>query len=66
MKLTLPDGQVIERRWSPGMCTGYVAKAVEINADDIRSMRLCAAADPKGFYVAMLQFEHRFPERRMG
>ena len=65
MKLTLKDGQVIERPFAAG-AQGFVATKIEISPDDIRAMRDMAQRDFSTFYAHMSQLEMRFPERRVG
>ena len=65
MRITLPNGLVLKRRFSPSMCTGYIASMIEFDADDIAAMRALARSNAIGFDVAMQQLESRFPERRV-
>lgn len=64
MKITLTDGSVIEKQFTPANCTGYRATFIEIDADDIRKMRNLAHRNPTQFQLLMNQLEARFPDRR--
>ena len=63
MKMTLPDGQVIERPFAAG-AQGFVTTKIEITSDDVGDMVAMLIERPKDLYVHLMQLQARFPERR--
>lgn len=65
MRILLADGKIVERSFL-GAVTGYVASAIQIGPQDVRSMRIMARDTPGDFQTAMHQLEHRFTTERVG
>jgi hypothetical protein len=59
MKITLSDGRVIKRRFVHG-CTGYRAKAIEIDAADVMDMYRLLHVDPEELDACLIQLKHRW------
>lgn len=64
MRITLENGSVVERPFSPAACTGYVATAIEFNGRDVMAMKILLERDPSGFKAMMAQLAARFAENR--
>lgn len=64
MRIVLENGDVLDRSFTAAASTGFVAKSIIIDADDIRDMLWMAENNRETFRVAMRQLEHRFIERR--
>lgn len=65
MKITMPDGTILNRSFASSACVGYVAETIEFDADDIIAMRNMAALSPDIFDACMIQLSFRYASRRV-
>jgi len=64
MKAFLPDGQILEGSIL-GLCIGYAAEKIEIDANDIKQLIHILDNDPNKLKILLGQLRYRFISERI-
>lgn len=65
MRITLTNGETIDRPFEPENCAGHSALSIEMSSDDFVAMAGLAAKEPGEFQTAMFQLASRLPNGRI-